>query len=42
VKLALPPLDPIARGALVLGAFGVVYLGSVTLLGVQIPGLRRG
>jgi putative peptidoglycan lipid II flippase len=41
VRLALPPLGPILRGALVLPAFGVTYLGMVAALGIAIPGLRR-
>ena len=41
VKLALPPLDAIIRGALVLGVFGLSYLLSVRLLRLSIPGLRR-
>jgi putative peptidoglycan lipid II flippase len=41
VKLALPPLDPLLRGALVLPVFGAVFLGSARLCGVRIPGTRR-
>jgi len=33
-KLALPPMHPIARAVIVLGPFGVVYLGSTLALGV--------
>ncbi|HET7698606.1 MAG TPA: murein biosynthesis integral membrane protein MurJ [Vicinamibacterales bacterium] len=42
VKLLLPPLDPILRGALVLPAFGVVYLGMAFAMRVPMPGLGRG
>jgi putative peptidoglycan lipid II flippase len=41
VKLLLPPVDPIVRGVLVLGAFGVTYFGTARAFGVPIPGLRR-
>ena len=41
VRLLLPPVPPIARGAIVLPVFGLVYLGVVAMLGVTIPGLRR-
>jgi putative peptidoglycan lipid II flippase len=41
VKLVLPPLDPMARGVLVLGTFGLVYLGGARAFGLRIPGLRR-
>jgi putative peptidoglycan lipid II flippase len=40
-KLALPPLHPIVRGALVLPVFGVVFLGVALLFRLTIPGLRR-
>jgi putative peptidoglycan lipid II flippase len=33
-KLTLPPMHPIARAVIVLGLFGVVYLGSTLALGV--------
>jgi len=33
-KLLLPPMHPIARAVIVLGLFGVVYLGSTLALGV--------
>ncbi len=40
VKLALPPGNPLARGALTLGPFGLVYLGLALALGVpQARGL---
>ena len=42
VKLALPPLDPLIRGAAVLPAFGAVFLGVAALLRVPIPWIRRG
>jgi putative peptidoglycan lipid II flippase len=41
VKLALPPLDPMIRGALVLPAFGAAFLGAAVLLRIEVPGLRR-
>jgi len=34
LKLALPPLHPVARAALVLGVFGASYLGAALALGV--------
>jgi hypothetical protein len=37
----LPPLNPILRGAAVLPAFGLLYLGAAAALGIPIPGLRR-
>jgi putative peptidoglycan lipid II flippase len=44
-KLALPPLHPIVRGAMVLPAYGVAFLAFAMLLRVpvpmRIPGLRR-
>jgi hypothetical protein len=40
-KLALPPLHPIVRGAVVLPVFGAVFLGMALLLRLAIPGLRR-
>jgi putative peptidoglycan lipid II flippase len=43
VKLLLPPLDPMIRGALVLPTFGAVYLGAAFLLRVPLPlPLQRG
>ena len=41
VKLALPPLDPMIRGALVLPLFGAAFLGAALLLRIDVPGLRR-
>jgi len=41
VKLIIPPVGPLVRGALVLPAFGASYLGVALLLGIAIPGLRR-
>jgi putative peptidoglycan lipid II flippase len=41
VKLALPPLDPLIRGAVVLPAFGGGFLGTALMLRIAIPGLRR-
>jgi putative peptidoglycan lipid II flippase len=40
VKLALPPVDAIIRGAVVLGTFGVCYLLTARVLRVPIPGMR--
>jgi putative peptidoglycan lipid II flippase len=39
VKLALPPLHPLVRGAVVLPAFGAAFLGAAFLLRLAIPGL---
>jgi putative peptidoglycan lipid II flippase len=41
VRVALPPVGPLLRGAIVLPIFGVVYLGLTAAGGVPIPGLRR-
>jgi len=38
VKLLLPPVDPIIRGALVLPVFGAGFLATALLLGVPIEG----
>lgn len=38
VKLALPPLHPVLRAALVLGVFGSAYLGISLALGVEEAG----
>ena len=38
VKLLLPPLDPLVRGALVLPVFGAGFLAVALLLGVPIEG----
>lgn len=40
VKLVLPPLDPLLRGAAVLPVFGAAYLAGASLLRVPIPGRR--
>jgi len=40
-KLALPPLHPIVRGAIVLPVFGAVFLGLALVFRIAIPGLRR-
>jgi putative peptidoglycan lipid II flippase len=40
-KLALPPLDPILRGAAVLPVFGGGFLAATMILRLPIPGLRR-
>ena len=37
VKLMLPPVDPLVRGALVLPAFGAGFLATALLLRVPIP-----
>lgn len=42
LKLALPPLHPLLRGAIILPAFGALYLGIAFALRVPVPGLRRG
>jgi putative peptidoglycan lipid II flippase len=41
VRLALPPLDPLVRGAAVLPAFGAGFLAAAMLLSVPVPGVRR-
>ena len=41
VKLAMPPLHPIASAALILGAFGAVYLGLTMVFGVMDEKIRR-
>jgi putative peptidoglycan lipid II flippase len=41
VRLALPPVAPVLRGAAVLPAFGLVYVGVLSAAGIPIPGLRR-
>ena len=38
VKLLLPPVDPLIRGALVLPVFGAGFLATALLLGVPIEG----
>ena len=40
-KLALPPLHPLVRGAVVLPLYGAVFLGLALLFRVPVPGLRR-
>jgi putative peptidoglycan lipid II flippase len=40
-KVALPPLHPIVRGAIVLPVFGALFLGVALLFRLTIPGLRR-
>ena len=40
VKLALPPLHPLVRGAVVLPVFGAAFLAAAVLLRLAIPGLR--
>jgi putative peptidoglycan lipid II flippase len=40
VKLALPPLHPLVRGAVVLPVFGAAFLAAAFLLRLAIPGLR--
>jgi putative peptidoglycan lipid II flippase len=41
LKVALPGLPPIPRGVVVLGIFGISYLGMARAVGLSIPGLRR-
>ncbi len=41
VRLALPPLDPLFRGAAVLPVFGAGFLAVALLLRVPLPGRRR-
>jgi putative peptidoglycan lipid II flippase len=40
VKLALPPLHPLVRGAVVLPVFGAAFLAAALLLRLAIPGFR--
>jgi len=42
VRLALPPMGPLLRGAIVLPVFGVVYLGATVALGVPVMIFLRG
>jgi len=42
VRMALPALHPLFRGAIVLPVFGAAYLGAATVMGIPLPGgLRR-
>jgi putative peptidoglycan lipid II flippase len=41
VKMQLPFTDPLARGVIVLPAFGAVFLGAALALRIPIAGLRR-
>jgi putative peptidoglycan lipid II flippase len=41
VKLLLPPLTPLARGAIVLPLFGAGFLGLAVLAGIPVVGLGR-
>ena len=41
VRMTLPPLDPLLRGAAVLPVFGAVFLAAAMLLRVPVPGLVR-
>jgi putative peptidoglycan lipid II flippase len=41
VKLLIPPLNPVIRGAIVLPVFGAGFLALVVLAGVPVVGLRR-
>jgi putative peptidoglycan lipid II flippase len=41
VRRLLPPVHPIAAGAVVLPLFGMAYLGVAAILRIPIPGLRR-
>jgi putative peptidoglycan lipid II flippase len=40
VRLALPPLDPIVRGAAVVPAFGATFLAAAVILRLPLPVLR--
>jgi putative peptidoglycan lipid II flippase len=40
-RMALPPLEPLVRGAVVLPLFGAGFLAAAVLLRVPVPGLRR-
>ncbi len=40
VRLALPPLDPIVRGAVVLPAFGATFLAAAVILRLPLSALR--
>src|SRR4029077_1739241 len=42
VRLALPPLSPLLRGAIVLPIFGAVYLGGAFALGVPVMTFLHG
>jgi putative peptidoglycan lipid II flippase len=37
VKILLPPLDPLLRGAVVLPAFGAIYIGAAFALRIPVP-----
>ena len=37
VKILLPPLDPLLRGAVVLPVFGAIYIGAAFALRVPVP-----
>ena len=41
VRLALPPVDPLVRGATVLPMFGAGFLATAMLLRLPVPGGRR-
>ena len=41
VRIALPPLDPLIRGAAVLPVFGAGFLAAAMMLRVSVPGLRK-
>jgi putative peptidoglycan lipid II flippase len=42
VRMVLPPLHPLLRGATVLPVFGAAYLGAAMVMGIPLPGgLRR-
>jgi putative peptidoglycan lipid II flippase len=42
VRLALPPVGPLVRGALLLPVFGLVYLGAALALRVPVAAFLRG
>ncbi len=42
LKLALPPMHPIIAAVVILGPYGVIYLGACTVLGIPVfSALRR-
>jgi putative peptidoglycan lipid II flippase len=41
IRMALPPLDPLIRGAAVLPVFGAGFLAAALLLRVPIPGVKQ-
>ncbi|HEX6463686.1 MAG TPA: lipid II flippase MurJ, partial [Vicinamibacterales bacterium] len=41
LKIALPPLGPLARGVVLLPTFGLVYFGGAALLGVPVVAMLK-